>query len=97
MKLTVGLLALLALGYLSTVLAGPLTGEEITEAGMEPDVDEIDLESNKKPEVQVINRGDAEIADRTCKGKGEQCPEGCEKCCSKQCGYEDFFQDPICV
>jgi len=79
---------MLALGYLSTVLAGPLTGEEITEAGMEPDVDEIDLESNKKPEVQVINRGDAEIADRTCRVSGEQCHnfKCCsQKCCSKKC------------
>ena len=52
MKLTVGLLALLALGYLSTVLAGPLTGEEITEAGMEPDVDEIGLQGLRGPKMQ---------------------------------------------
>ena len=59
MKLTVGLLALLALGYLSTVLAGPLTGDrgnaEI--ADREPCEDVADCIS----EVQVINREDAEI------------------------------------
>ena len=94
MKLTVGLLALLALGYLlSTVLAGPLTGEEITEAGMEPDVDEIDLEFKMKPEVQVINRGDAEIADRTCTRQGDECDED-DECCSKYCTY--IQREKIC-
>merc|ERR1712108_70431 len=87
MKLTVGLLALLAFGYLSsTVLAGPLTGQEITGAGMEPDVDETDLELYMKPEVQVINREETEIADRKCKADRSACSEDYE-CCSKECSF----------
>merc|ERR1712029_946220 len=80
MKLTLGLLALLAFGQ-GTVLAGPLKGEEITEGEMEPD---IDLEFEMEPEVQVNNRKDAKIADRQCKANLAGCKHNSE-CCSKQC------------
>ena len=75
MKLTVGLLALLAFGYLCTVLAGPLTGEEITEAGME-------VMEPVEPEVQVTNRRrcKCEPSDVCCREVGcrnsWQCPRG---------------------
>ena len=68
-----------AFGSFSTVLAGPLTGEKITEGGTEPDIDVIDME----PEVQVI-REETEIADRNCKHPGASCRTDGE-CCSNQC------------